>query len=97
MGSPPISLGAQLLKEWRLSSGLSQTKACIVLGIDQSIYSKWEVGARKPGRSHAVTVEQRTAGHVPVAAWDLHGDEDVPAEDAPADESQAEEPGRGAA
>jgi len=50
--------------------GLSQLAAASVLEVPQGRLSEWERGLRRPGRLNAVRIEKRTAGLVPVEAWD---------------------------
>lgn len=65
------SLAADLLARWREGQHLSQVEVCHLFGTQQGWYSKLERGIKKPGRSLAVLIEQKTGGAVPVAAWDL--------------------------
>lgn len=59
------------LQEWRGKRTWTQVQAATYLGIDQALYSKYERGARKPGRTSAVQIQERTQGAVPVPAWDM--------------------------
>jgi transcriptional regulator with XRE-family HTH domain len=58
------------LKAWRDAKGLTQMQAAMAIGIAQTRYSEFECGARKPGRTNAVTIERGTGGAVRVEDWD---------------------------
>lgn len=68
--SQALSVAAQQLRLWRDAEGFSQMKAASALGLEQSQFSKFERGVRKPGRSLAVRIERATDGRVRVADWD---------------------------
>lgn len=38
----------ELLRDWRIAAGFTQTKVAEEIGIRQTTLSKWEVGARQP-------------------------------------------------
>lgn len=63
------SFASYSLKRWRGTK--TQVEAAAYLGVDQALYSKYERGTRKPGRTAAVQIQERTQGAVPVPAWDL--------------------------
>jgi transcriptional regulator with XRE-family HTH domain len=65
------SLGALRLREWRQAKGLTLAGAGRQLDVDQMQMSKFERGERKPGRTTAVRIEQRTDGRVTVESWDV--------------------------
>lgn len=70
------------MRAWRLRLGLSQGRACALLGgIDQSLYSKLERGERTPPRSTAVLIKRVTkeAGEDAVVEVE-HWDEDAGSE-----------------
>jgi transcriptional regulator with XRE-family HTH domain len=66
--------GAKLLAEWRAARGLTQFQAAVLLDIDPSPLSKFERGKRKPGRTTAFKIEEKTEGYVPASSWDEDSD-----------------------
>jgi transcriptional regulator with XRE-family HTH domain len=66
---PAPNRGAQLLHNWRRRSGMTQAKACLVVGLDYSAYSKLETGSRVPGYQLALRIFNGTGGAVPLLAW----------------------------
>lgn len=66
---PPKTLtrGAQLLRAWRVDSGLTQYQVIQLLGLGYDLLSPFELGRRKPNLELAVRIQRETG--VPVEAW----------------------------
>lgn len=62
-------LGHGLLKAWRDSASLSQSKLAERIDVSQSLIAEWEKGPRRPSLETAVAMEAETSGTVAVEAW----------------------------
>lgn len=60
-------LAAELLKEWRLARGMTQTQMAVALRVSQPDISDLERGAKRPGLVWAVRIEALT--DIPVQMW----------------------------
>ncbi len=67
MGRPLKSRAIQLLAEWQGEA--LQKDAAKMLGVDQTTYSRFLHGKRKPTAHVAVTIEKITNGRVPTVSW----------------------------
>ena len=72
--------GQERLRRWRDQEGLTQIDAAMRLGVNPSMWSRWESGAWRPSTRHAASLEQMTG--IPVAAWHA---EPGPSDEAPPD------------
>lgn len=52
------------LTRWREEEGLTQTQAAARFGVNQSVYSRWESGKRRPTVESAALIIDRTGGRV---------------------------------
>lgn len=77
-----LTAGALQLRQWRERSELNGITAAKLLGIDQSLYSKFERGARRPTLELAFKLEKITG--IPASAWTVEVDDEPVA--APGDE-----------
>lgn len=62
------------LRNWRVSSGISQAEAARRVDVSQPIWSEWESGSREPRLVNARAIEAVTGGVVLVAMWPKHRD-----------------------
>lgn len=58
----------QILKEWRMSKGYTQTECAKLVGVHQASWSALELGT-KPNIETALAIAELTQGAVPVTAW----------------------------
>jgi hypothetical protein len=56
-----------LLRAWR--GQLQQVDACKLIGLDPTMYSRFESGSRRPGGLWASRIEHLTSGSVPASSW----------------------------
>lgn len=58
-----------LLREWRISKGLTQAQCAAMVDVAQPTWNAWENNVRNPHIEFAVKIEDITGGFVPVRAW----------------------------
>lgn len=62
--------GARLLLSWRTEvCKITQQQAAQLLDLDVAAVCAFETGYKEPGLERARSIEERTGGAVPVAAW----------------------------
>lgn len=61
--------GAELLRAWRRSIGLTLKTAANVVGVSPVSFADWEAGRKTPRTSHAVRLEDLSGGQVTVRSW----------------------------
>ena len=58
-----------ILTKYRKEAGVSQRAFAELIGVDQSLISRWEAGANSPTLPVAFKIEAVTGGKVPAASW----------------------------
>ncbi|HUP21440.1 MAG TPA: helix-turn-helix transcriptional regulator [Thermoanaerobaculia bacterium] len=66
---PKQKSSGELLRDWRIGQGLTQTEAAVALGYSWRMLVAIERGDRKPELQRAIEIEEKTDGEVPADAF----------------------------
>ena len=61
--------GSQLLRNWRMANGYTQTQAARIFGFSQACVCDYERGRILPNIRYGLIIEVKTKGEVPIASW----------------------------